>query len=171
MNGPRTSGRRTSGRAERLRAVAPPVGAAVLALALLTGWTAVGGAGRARPVEAGPGWVLLPTGAAPAVAAFFTVRNPGDVSDELVGARWEFGGHVTLKRHLHQGAAGRWEPVAALPVPGRGELVMSPEDSDLLIADPPPLQAGQWVEFTLSFRRSPELRLRAQVLPPASRPR
>ncbi|MGW2251121.1 copper chaperone PCu(A)C [Kitasatospora sp. NPDC001660] len=157
---------------ERLKAVGPPVGAAALALVLLSGWTAVGGAGRPRPVEAaGPGWVLLPAaGAAPATTAFFTIRNPGDVPEELTGARWEFGGPVTLKRHLHRGAAGRWEPVAALPVPGRGELVMSPEDSDLMIAAPPPLRVGQWVEFTLTFRHRPELRVKAEVRPPGSRP-
>ncbi|MFD4656406.1 copper chaperone PCu(A)C [Kitasatospora sp. NPDC058444] len=157
---------------ERLRVAGPPVGAAVLALVLLTGWTAVGGAGRARPVEAGPGWVLLPAaGAASATAAFFTVRNPGDVPDELTGTSWEFGGRITPKRHLHQGAAGRWEPAPSLPVPGRGELRMTPEDSDLMITDPPPLRAGQRVEFTLTFRHSPPLRLTAQVLPAAERPR
>ncbi|MQS10961.1 copper chaperone PCu(A)C [Streptomyces kaniharaensis] len=158
---------------ERLKVVGPPVGAAALALALLTGWTAVGGAGRPHPVEAaGPGWLLLPAaaGASSATAAFFTIRNPGDVPDELTGARWEFGGPVTLKRHLHQGAAGRWEPVSVLPVPGRGELAMSPEDADLVIAAPPPLNPGQWVEFTLTFRHSPELHLRAEVRAPGSRP-
>ncbi|GAA3023947.1 hypothetical protein GCM10010519_60600 [Streptomyces lactacystinicus] len=158
--------------AGRLAVAGPPVGAAALALVLLTGWTAVGGAGRALPVTAEPGWVLLPTaGAATATAAFFTVRNPGDVPDELTGASWEFGGRITLKRHLHQGAAGRWEPASALPVPGRGELRMTPEDADLMIAEPPPLRAGQWVEFTLAFRHSPPLRLAAQVLPAAERPR
>ncbi|MGV9264162.1 copper chaperone PCu(A)C [Kitasatospora sp. NPDC003701] len=156
--------------AERLRVVGPPVAAAAVALALLSGWTAVGGAGRQRPVEAGPGWVLLPTtGGATATAAFFTVRNPGDIPDELTGASWEFGGRVTLKRHRHQGAAGRWEPAATLPVPERGELVMSPEDADLMIVDPPGLRAGQWVEFTLSFRNSPDLRVRAEVVPPGGR--
>ncbi|MFF1789621.1 copper chaperone PCu(A)C [Kitasatospora sp. NPDC058243] len=156
----------------RLRVVGPPVGAAALTLVLLTGWTAVGGAGRPRPVEAGPGWLLLPTaGAAPATAAFFTIRNPGDVPDELTSASWEFGGRITIKRHLHQGAAGRWEPVTALPIPGRGELAMAPEDADLMIADPPPLRAGQWVDFTLGFRHSPDLHLKAQVLPPGTRPR
>ncbi|WP_052707059.1 copper chaperone PCu(A)C [Streptomyces rubellomurinus] len=158
---------------QRLKVVAPTLGAAALALVLLTGWTAVGGAGRPRPVEAaGPGWMLLPTaGAAPATAAFFTVRNPGDVPDELVAADWQFGSRITLKRHLHQGAAGRWEPTPALPVPPGGELVLTPEDADLMIADPPPLTAGQWVEFTLTFRHSPPLRVSAQVLPPGARPR
>ncbi|MGW6918528.1 copper chaperone PCu(A)C, partial [Kitasatospora sp. NPDC054939] len=165
------SGRRARD-VRRLWAAAPPVGAAVLALALLTGWTAVGGAGRARPVEAvGGGRVLLPAGgAATATAAFFTIRNPGDVPDRLVGAEWEFGGPVVLKRHRHLGAAGRWEPVTALEVPARGELVMSPEDGDLLIASPPALRPGQPVEFTLHFRNSPPLRVRAEVVPPGGRP-
>ncbi|MFJ9949709.1 copper chaperone PCu(A)C [Kitasatospora sp. NPDC091207] len=154
----------------RLRVALPPVAAAAVALALLSGWTAVGGAGRQRPVEAGPGWVLLPTtGGATATAAFFTLRNPGDIPDELTGASWELDGRVTLKRHRHQGASGRWEPAAALPVPERGELVMSPEDADLMIVGPPALRAGQWVEFTLTFRHSPDLRVRAEVVPPGGR--
>ncbi|MFG3052422.1 copper chaperone PCu(A)C [Kitasatospora sp. NPDC048239] len=158
-------------RVEHLRAVGPPVAAAAVALGLLSGWTAVGGAGRQRPVEvAAPGWVLLPTtGASTATAAFFTVRNPGDVPDELVGASWELGGRITLKRHQHQGASGRWEAVAALPVPGRGSLVLSPEDSDLMITNPPALRVGQWVEFTLSFRNSPDIRVKAEVVPPGTR--
>ncbi|MFD9690945.1 copper chaperone PCu(A)C [Kitasatospora sp. NPDC059146] len=164
---------RISGPLDRLAVVGPPVGAAALALALLTGWTAVGGAGVGpRPVEAGPGWVLLPTaGAATATAAFFTIRNPGDVPDELTGADWEFGGPITLKRHLHQGAAGRWEPVPGLPVPGRGELAMTPEDADLMIPAPPALRPGQRVAFTLTFRHSPPLHLTAEVRTAADRPR
>ncbi|WP_406208502.1 copper chaperone PCu(A)C [Kitasatospora sp. NBC_01560] len=153
-----------------MRTVGPPVAAAAVALALLSGWTAVGGAGRQRAVEAGPGWLLLPTaGASTATAAFFTIRNPGDIPDELVRAEWEFGGRITLKQHRHQGASGRWEPVPALPVPERGTLAMSPEDADLMIADPPALRSGQWVEFTLTFRRSPELKVRAEVVPPGGR--
>ncbi|WP_327673882.1 copper chaperone PCu(A)C [Kitasatospora sp. NBC_00458] len=155
---------------ERLKVAGPPVAAAAVALALLSGWTAVGGAGRPQPVEAGPGWLLLPTaGGATATAAFFTVRNPGDIPDQLTGASWQFGGKVTLKQHRHQGASGRWEPVAALPVPERGELVMSPEDADLMILNPPPLTVGQWVEFTLTFRNSPELRVKAEVVRPGGR--
>ncbi|WP_405358773.1 copper chaperone PCu(A)C [Kitasatospora sp. NBC_00085] len=171
VTGRAVPGRKVSRRtAERVRAVGPPVVAAGVALALLSGWTAVGGAGRQRPVEAGPGWLLLPTaGGATVTAAFFTVRNPGDVPDELTGAGWELGGRITLKRHRHQGASGRWEPVEALPVPGRGELVMSPEDADLMITNPPALRAGQWVEFTLTFRHSPELKVRAEVVPPGGR--
>ncbi|MFD8320244.1 copper chaperone PCu(A)C [Kitasatospora purpeofusca] len=179
MSGRPSAGDRTverskpAGRArtvERLKVAGPPVGAALVALALLSGWTAIGGAGTARPVEVGPGWLLLPSaGGVPSTAAFFTVRNPGDIPDELTGASWEFGGKVTLKRHLHQGAAGSWAPVTALEVPERGELAMSPEDADLMIINPPALKVGQWVEFTLTFRNSPEQKVKAEVRPPGGR--
>ncbi|MDH6124013.1 copper chaperone PCu(A)C [Kitasatospora sp. GP82] len=147
------------------RAALPPLAAAAAALTLLSGWTAVGGAGRARPVQAEQGWILVPAGAAPA-AAFFTIRNPGDVPDELVGADWDLPGHVALKEHRHLGATGTWALAPALTVPARGELAMSPEGADILVSEPPPLHVGQSVEFTLRFRRSPELRVRAQAVPP-----
>lgn len=60
--------------------------------------------------------------------------------------------------------------MGALAVPARGELRMSPEGADLLVAHPTGLRAGQWVEFTLHFRRSPDLRVRAQAVPPGGLP-
>ncbi|GAA0665547.1 hypothetical protein GCM10010193_16180 [Kitasatospora atroaurantiaca] len=153
------------------RAALAPLTAAATALALLCGWTAVGGAGRARPVEADRGWLLVPTAGSATTAAFFTVRNPGDVPDELTGATAELPGQVSLKRHRHQGGAGSWAPVAALTVPARGELRMSPEGADLLITRMAGLRVGQWVEFTLHFRRSPDLRVRAQAVPPGGLPK
>ncbi|GAA2751336.1 copper chaperone PCu(A)C [Kitasatospora cinereorecta] len=143
-----------------------PLAAAAAALVLLCGWTAAGRAGRPEPVEAAEGRILVPVTES-ATAAFFTLRNPGDVPDELTGASWEPGGAVALKQHLHRGAAGSWAPAASLAVPARGELRMSPEGADLLIPRPPALTPGQWVAFTLHFRHSPDLTVRALAVVPA----
>ncbi|MGK4580124.1 copper chaperone PCu(A)C [Kitasatospora sp. HPMI-4] len=148
------------------RAALPPLAAAVASLVLLSGWTAFGGAGRDRPVRAEPGWILVPTGGGP-TAAFFTVRNPGDVPDELTGVGWDRPGRPALKEHRMAGATGSWAYSPAVTVPARGELAMSPEGADILISDPPALRPGQWVEFTLHFRRSPELPVRARAVTPA----
>ncbi|MFB7664214.1 copper chaperone PCu(A)C [Kitasatospora sp. NPDC056138] len=147
------------------RAALPPLAAAAASLVLLSGWTAFGGAGRARPVQAGPGWILTPTGAS-ATTAFFTLRNPGDVPDELVGADWDQPGRLALKEHRHLGATGNWAYVPALTVPAGGELAMSPESADILVSQPPPLRPGQSVEFTLHFRHGPDLRVRARAVRP-----
>ncbi|GAA2237073.1 MULTISPECIES: copper chaperone PCu(A)C [Kitasatospora] len=146
------------------RAALPPLAAAAACLVLLSGWTAFGGAGRARPVRAeGTGWILLPAGAGPA-SAFLTVRNPGDVPDELTGVSWDRSGRLALKEHRMLGATGSWSYAPTVTVPARGELAMSPDGADILISDPPALRAGQWAEFTLRFRRSPELRVRARAV-------
>jgi len=60
--------------------------------------------------------------------------------------------------------------VAALTVPARSELRMSPEGADLLVTGVAGLRAGQQVEFTLRFRRSPDLRVRALVVPAGGLP-
>ncbi|PBC75611.1 copper(I)-binding protein [Streptomyces sp. TLI_235] len=143
----------------------PPTAAAAAALALLCGWTSAGGAGRAAPVEAGEGRILV-SATGVATAAFFVLRNPGDVPDELTGASWGPAGRVVLKRHVHRGATGSWEPVAELAVPARAELRMSPEGADLLVVRPPALRVGQRVEFTLHFRRGPDVRVRAVAVTP-----
>ncbi|WP_431683075.1 copper chaperone PCu(A)C [Kitasatospora sp. KL5] len=146
-------------------AAIPPTAAAVTALVLLCGWTSFGGAGRAAPVVAAEGRILVPTNGA-ATAAFFVLRNPGDIPDELTGASWGRTGRAVLKRHVHRGATGSWEPVASVAVPARAEVRLSPEGADLLIARPPALRAGEWVEFTLHFRHSPDLRVRALAVAP-----
>ncbi|MFC9325630.1 copper chaperone PCu(A)C [Kitasatospora sp. NPDC057015] len=129
-------------------------------MALLCGWTSFGGAGRAEPIEVGEGRILL-SATGGVTAAFFVLRNPGDVADELTGATVGPGSRAVLKRHVHRGAAGSWEPAGQLSVPARAEVRMSPEGTDLLVVRPPALRAGQWVEFTLHFRRGPDRTVRA----------
>ncbi|MCU7820821.1 copper chaperone PCu(A)C [Kitasatospora sp. DSM 101779] len=148
-------------------AALPPAAAATAALALLCGWASFGRAGRPEPVAAGEGRILV-SATGTATAAFFVLRNAGDVPDELTGASWGPAGRVVLKRHVHRGATGSWEPAAGLPVPARAEVRMSPEGVDLLVVRPPALRAGEQVEFTLHFRRGPDVRVRAVAVPPGS---
>ncbi|WP_030264115.1 copper chaperone PCu(A)C [Streptomyces sp. NRRL B-24484] len=149
----------------RRAAALPPVAAATAVLVLLFGWTFLGRAGRPAPVVAGEGRILVPASGA-ATAAFFVLRNPGDLPDELTGASWGPAGRVVLKRHVHRGATGSWEPVAGLAVPARSEVRMSVEGVDLLVVRPPALRAGERVEFTLHFRRGPDVRVRAVAVSP-----
>ncbi|MEW1913320.1 copper chaperone PCu(A)C [Kitasatospora sp. NPDC085895] len=149
--------------------VLPPAAAVTAALVLLSAWTSAGRAGRPEPVVAGEGRILVPVAGAVrpvATAAFFVLRNPGDVPDELTGASWGPTGRVVLKRHVHRGATGSWEPVAGLAVPARAEVRMSPEGVDLLVVRPPALRAGERVEFTLHFRHGPDVRVRAVAVAP-----
>ncbi|WP_051813217.1 copper chaperone PCu(A)C [Kitasatospora sp. MBT63] len=155
---------RISGRA---LPVAAPVAAAAVTLLVLGGWVTAGAAGRAGPVQVEPGWVLVPAGRSPvATAAFFTVRNPGDVPDELIGASTAVAAQVTLSRHEHRGGGARPAETASLPVPARGALTMDLMSADLVLARPEPLTPGRRVEFRLRFRRSGEVRVAAVAVTP-----
>ncbi|GAA1914797.1 copper chaperone PCu(A)C [Streptantibioticus ferralitis] len=153
-------------RAVRAGTALAPLIAGAAALALLCGWVMAGGAGRARPVRVADGVILIPTGGAGAeTAVFFTVRNPGDVSDQLTGASWQFPGPVALRRHQHLGSAGRSLATAALPVPARGELAMAPMTGDLVVTVPSALRTGQRVRFALRFRYGPRVQVDAVAMP------
>ncbi|MER8187499.1 copper chaperone PCu(A)C [Kitasatospora sp. NPDC094015] len=151
-------GRRLRIPAQRLA----PVGAAAVTLAILGGWVGLGGAGRDRPLRVGPGWVLIGTGADPAAtAAFFTVRNPGDVPDRLTGASTAAAERVVLSRHVHRDGGARPAEAGALTVPGRGALAMDLMGADLVLIRPQRLTEGQRVEFVLHFRRGGDVRVTA----------
>jgi len=148
-----------------VRAAAIPIAAAGLTLTLLTGWVAAGRAGTSRPVQVSAGWILVPTSPA-TTAAFFTVRNPGDVPDTLLQATSTVSPDVELSRHLHVGTEGRPDPVASLAIPARGELRMAPHVADVVIANPPDLRPGQQVTFTLRFRHSGTVTVSAIAIRP-----
>ncbi|MEY9935511.1 copper(I)-binding protein [Catenulispora sp. GP43] len=159
--GPRLSVRRWA----VVRAAAAPVLAAAVALILLTGWVAAGRAGTSRPVQVSDGWILVPSSPA-TTAAFFTVRNPGDVPDTLLQATSTVSSDVELSRHLHVGSEGRPEPTASLAIPARGELRMAPLVADIVIANPPDLHPGQRITVTLRFRHSGTVTVSAVAIVP-----
>jgi len=151
--------------ADAVRAAAIPIVAAGATLTLLTGWVASGRAGSSRPVQVSAGWVLVPSSPT-TTAAFFTVRNPGDVPDTLLQATSTVSPDVELSRHLHAGTEGRPEPTASLAIPARGELRMAPHVADLVIANPPALRPGQQITFTLRFRHSGTVTVSAVAIRP-----
>ncbi|MFJ1708810.1 copper chaperone PCu(A)C [Kitasatospora sp. NPDC088346] len=148
-------------------AAAAPVGAGAVTLLVLAGWVGLGGAGRSRPVEVDQGWVLIGPGGSPvSTSAFFTVRNPGDVPDLLLGASTALSGRVALSRHEHRDGGARPAETDALAVPARGALTMDLMSADLVLSRPGPLVRGQRVEFRLRFRRSGEVRATAVAVTP-----
>jgi len=147
-----------------LRAVAAPLGASCGALALLVAYTATGAAGEAPPritvVDARI--VAVPAGS-DSTAAYFEVRNAGSAKDTLLYADSTELGISVLRRTVRRTGTGRTDPVWAVDVPGGGTVRMAPGGLGVVILDPPELRAGQTLPYTLWFRQSGRVVVRATV--------
>ncbi|MEU2872534.1 copper chaperone PCu(A)C [Streptomyces olivoreticuli] len=151
------------------RAALVPVLACAVALGGLCAWTASGAAGRPTAIEVEDPRVLLPFGTDD-TAAFFRLRNDGDVDDELVGVDAPTAGRAMLSRTVVENGAGSMRMVPSAPVPAGGTLEMSPHGLDVMVSSPPRLRLGDRLPLTLHFRESGPVKVEAVVVRPGSRP-
>ncbi|MFF4947831.1 copper chaperone PCu(A)C [Streptomyces chattanoogensis] len=149
----------------RLRAaVAVPLLSCLATLGTLTAWTATGNAGTPARLSAAEGRVLIPYGKE-STAAFFTIRNTGTADDELTGVTGPPGYRAMLSRTADIGRnARRMEMVRAAAVPAGGSLRMTATGLDVMVSPPPRLSQGDRLTFTLHFRDSPPLTVRARAV-------
>ena len=163
------------------RAVAGPVVCAAVAIALLSAWVAVGGAGTitvnrvrievtlaAIPMHSlNPG----PAGAPqPNADCYLTIRNVSGSPDVLTAVSSPVARRVILTRRAGAGGqAGRSaRVVAGLAVPAHGVLTLSPSGNDAVLIGGPRLLAGQQVPLTLTFRHAGQVVIEATVTIPGA---
>ncbi|UQA96991.1 copper chaperone PCu(A)C [Streptomyces halobius] len=150
----------------RRAALAVPLLVCLATLGMLTAWTATGNAGTPARLSAAEGRVLIPS-APEATAAFFTVRNTGTADDQLTGVTGPAGHRIMLSRMVDIGHNARsMEMVRAATVPAGGVLRMTATTLDAMISPPPRLAPGDRLSFTLHFRDSPSLTVRARAVHP-----
>ncbi|MEU1818149.1 copper chaperone PCu(A)C [Streptomyces roseifaciens] len=149
------------------RAALVPVLACAVTLGGLGAWTASGAAGRPPAVTVEDARVLLPFGRDD-TAAFFRVRNDGDVDDELVGVDVPTAGGAMLSRTVVRKGAGHMEMVQSAPVPAGGTLKMSPHGLDVMVWAPPRLKLGDRLPVVLKFRGAGAVRVEAEVVRPGN---
>ncbi|WP_030067251.1 copper chaperone PCu(A)C [Streptomyces natalensis] len=148
----------------RLRTAAVPLLVWLVTLGALTAWTATGNAGTPARLRAAEGRVLIPYGTE-STAAFFTLRNTGTANDVLTGVTAPPGRRAMLSRTVDIGRnAGRMEMAGAVTVPAGGTLRMTPSGLDVMVTPPPRLAPGDRLTFTLHFRDSPPLTVRARAV-------
>lgn len=156
--------KRTTPLGNVLRAVAAPLGASCGALTLLVAYTATGAAGEAPPritvVEARI--IAAPAGSG-STTAYFEVRNAGLSKDTLLYADSTELGVSQLRRTVRRTGTGRTDPVWAVDVPAGGTVRMEPGGLGVVILDPPELKAGQSLPYSLWFRQSGRVAIRATV--------
>ncbi|QLE71081.1 copper chaperone PCu(A)C [Streptomyces rectiverticillatus] len=149
------------------RAALVPVLACAVTLGGLGAWTASGAAGRPPAVTVEDARVLLPLGRDD-TAAFFRVRNDGDVDDELVGVDAPTAGGAMLSRTVVKKGAGTMQMVRSVTVPAGGTLEMSPHGLDVMISAPPRLKLGDRLPVVLKFRGAGAVQVEAEVVRPGS---
>lgn len=153
--------RRTTSFADVLWTVAPPLGASMGALALLVAYATTGAAGdpppRIRVVDARV--IAAPAGSGSTVA-YFEIRNSGPSKDTLLYADSPELGVSMVRRAV---GAGRTDAVGAVGVPAGGTVRMAPGGLGVVILDPPVLTVGRTVAYTLWFRESGRVVVRAKV--------
>ncbi|WP_327748145.1 copper chaperone PCu(A)C [Streptomyces europaeiscabiei] len=147
-----------------LRAVAAPLGASCGALALLVAYTATGAAGDPPPrITVVDARIIAAPAGSNATAAYFEVRNAGSSKDTLLYADSPQLGVSMLRRTVRPTWTGRTDPVRAVDVPAGGTVRMAPGGLGVVILDPPELKAGQTLPYTLWFRQSGSVVVRATV--------
>ncbi|MBB4895255.1 hypothetical protein FHS39_004322 [Streptomyces olivoverticillatus] len=150
-----------------LRAALVPVAACAVALGGLGAWTASGAASHPAAVTVEDARVLVPFGTDD-TAAFFRLRNTGDVADELVGVDVPTAGRAMLSRTVVKDGAGSMRMVTEAPLPAHGTLEMSPHGLDVMVTSPPRLRVGDRLPVVLHFRESGAVRAEAVVVRPGS---
>ena len=152
-----------------IRTVGPPVSAAALLICLLTCWVVSGGFGTVAQVRLDVVGATVPVPATPGLtAAYFTVRNSGDQSDELISVRTADAAQSMLIENPTGGASGRMTPIQGVDIPAHGSATFGPFGDDIMLTGVPQLKVGQTVTLVLTFRDVGDVTVQATVTPPGT---
>jgi copper(I)-binding protein len=150
-----------------VRPVAAPIACAVALTGLLSAWVATGGGGTLRrmPLKFELAAISAPgvQGAGTAATTYLVIKNLGG-SDELLSARAPASRRVVLARRGTQ-PPGAGDLLRALAIPGRSTTSLSPLGADIVLISPGPLQVGDTVPVTLTFRDAGRVTVQFTVTP------
>jgi hypothetical protein len=115
------------------------------------------------PLSLKDGWIRLLPGNLPA-GGYFILHNSGKATVQLTGADTPACGMLMLHKSEDKGGMSSMQDVAAVDVPGGGDISFSPGGYHLMCMDPKPsLKQGAQVPVTLSFKGAPPLTARFDV--------
>lgn len=148
------------------RPVAAPIACAVLLTGLLSAWVFTGGGGTLRrmPLKFELAAISAPgvQGAGTAAATYLVIKNLGG-PDELLSARAPASGRIVLARRGSQPLSAGALP--ELAIPGQSTTSLSPLGTDIVLISPSPLQVGDTVPVTLTFRHAGKITVQFAVTP------
>lgn len=153
-----------------LRAAVVPVVTCLAVLGTLTAWTSVGNAGQPRGVEVSKGRIFTPLREG-ATSAFFTIRNTGDVSEQLTSVTTAQGNRTMLSRNITtSGGARSMTMVPYISVAAHSTLRMSPYALNVMVTPAPKVEPGERVRFTLHFDDLRPITVQAVAVRPSELP-
>ena len=161
---------------ELVMAALAPVICLVLLVGLLSAWVVTGGGGTIAWVRIQVSLAAIPmraftpgaASAAGAATTFVVIRNLSGSADELVSVRSPIARHIVLTTRPAGGATGHRTVVPDLDIPAHATITLSPFGNDVMLMDPPPLQAGHTIPLILTFRHGGAIHVQGTVTPPGT---
>lgn len=106
---------------------------------------------------------------APTGAVYFTLSNPGDTADRLIGVKTTRAEKAELHAHVHEGDVMRMERIDSIEVPAGGEVQFQPGGNHVMLFKmSKPLVAGEQFPLTLIFEHAGEVNVDVSIQDQAS---
>ncbi len=87
---------------------------------------------------------------------FFTIHNPNDSDDKLVGVTSDISSKVELHTVKMEGDVARMIPITSVVLPAKGTAELKPGGNHVMFFNlPGPLEEGQTAKATLMFEKAP----------------
>lgn len=109
-------------------------------------------------------WSRAMPPSAPTGAVYFTLQNPSDQPDRLLGVHTPRAKKAELHTHVHQGEMMRMERIDSVEVPAGGQVKFVPGSNHVMLFElSEPLVAGDRFPLTLEFERAGEVEVEVSI--------
>lgn len=109
-------------------------------------------------------WARATIGTARPGVAYVTIVNEGETADALVGVETPAAARVHIHETRKDGGMMRMVPLARLPVPAGGRVVLAPGGTHLMLMGlKRPLEVGGTLPLTLIFEKAGRLTVDAYI--------
>jgi len=103
-------------------------------------------------------WSRAMPPSAPTGAVYFTLNNPGQQQDRLIGAQTPRAGKTELHTHVHEGDIMRMEQIDSVEIPAGGQAEFKPGGNHVMMFElKEPLVAGDTFPLTLILEHAGEV--------------
>ncbi|MBF6624545.1 MAG: copper chaperone PCu(A)C [Pseudomonas stutzeri] len=103
-------------------------------------------------------WSRAMPPSAPTGAVYFTLNNPGDQPERLIGAQTARAGKTELHTHVHEGDIMRMQQIDSVEIPAGGDAEFKPGGNHVMLFKlNEPLTAGEHFPLTLIFEHAGEV--------------